>query len=98
MTLEEFQQAVDSRTKPPGLSHPLMALWYAAQDNWDQAHDFAQRNNDAESAWVHAYLHRREGDLVNANYWYTRASRTAPEQPIEEEWQTIAQSLLSKVS
>ena len=96
MTLKEFQQTIDAQAEPSGLTNPLLALWYDAQDDWDKAHEFAQQDNDAESAWVHAYLHRKEGDLVNANYWYVRASRTMPEQRLEEEWQHIVQTLLAK--
>lgn len=96
MTLEEFQQTIDTQTAPADVSNPLMALWYDAQNDWDSAHDFAQRNNGVESAWVHAYLHRKEGDLANANYWYGRAGRTLPDQRLEEEWQSIVQELLKK--
>ena len=83
---------------PSELSNPLAALWHDAQDDWEQAHDFAQRDNDAKSAWVHAYLHRREGDLVNANYWYVRAGRTLPEARLEEEWEEIVRILLKRES
>lgn len=95
MTPKEFQQTIEAKEPPSSLSAPLMALWYDAQDDWDKAHDFAQRNNDSESAWVHAYLHRKEGDLTNANYWYVRASRTMPEHRLGEEWEHIVQELLS---
>ena len=94
MTLEEFQQS----KAPSHLSNSLVALWYDAQDDWKTAHDYAQRNNDAESAWVHAYLHRKEGDLTNANYWYVRAGRTMPDQRLEDEWKCIVQALLKKKS
>ena len=96
MTLKEFQQSIDDNVVPEGLSNPLVALWYDAQDNWEKAHEYAQRNNDAESAWVHAYLHRKEDDLPNANYWYVRASRTMPHQRLDEEWQFIVNELLGK--
>ena len=96
MTLEEFQQTIDTKTLPPRLSNPLTALWYDAQGDWEKAHDYAQQNNDSASAWVHAYLHRKEDDLSNANYWYVRASRTMPDQRLEEEWQFIAQTLLEE--
>ena len=94
MTFQEFQHSVASKTPPSDLSNPLLALWYDAQDDWETAHDYAQRENESENAWVHAYLHRKEGDLSNANYWYTRASRTMPEQRIEDEWEFIVQELL----
>ena len=96
MNLDTFQQTIGDDHPPSGLSDPLTALWYAARGDWDQAHDYAQRNNDSESAWVHAYLHRKEDDLVNASYWYVRAERTAPESRLEEEWQHITEMLLRK--
>ncbi len=96
MTFEEFQRTINEGKMPSGLGNPLAALWHDARDDWDQAHDFAQRDNDSESAWVHAYLHRKEKDLVNADYWYVRAGRTLPEERIEEEWEEIVKILLKK--
>lgn len=96
MNFNEFQDSISRQQKPTGLSAPLMALWYDAQDDWGQAHDYAQRLNDSASAWVHAYLHRKEGDVANANYWYVRAGRTLPAVRLEEEWREIATTLLSK--
>ncbi len=96
MTFDEFQKTIDENKMPSGLSNSLAALWQDARGDWKQAHEFAQRNNDAESAWVHAYLHRKEDDLVNANYWYVRAGRTLPEYRLEKEWEEIAKTLLSK--
>ena len=96
MTLDEFRKTIDDDTMPSGLSNPLAALWHDARGNWDQAHEFSQRDNDAESAWVHAYLHRKEGDLVNADYWYVRAGRTSPKHRLEEEWAEITKTLLQK--
>ena len=96
MTLDSFRQTVDSGTAPTNLSAPLMALWYDMRGDWEKAHDFAQRNNDSESAWVHAYLHRKEGDLANAGYWYARAGRTTPEDRLTEEWEYITKTLLEK--
>lgn len=98
MTLQEFKQTLSNSSAPTGLSNPLLALWYDAHQDWDRAHDYAQRDNDSASAWVHAYLHRKEDDLVNADYWYTRAGRTLPEQRLEEEWENIAQTLLAKLN
>lgn len=94
MNLAEFRQTINEDKIPSGLSNPLTALWYDAQGDWTQAHEFAQRDNDSESAWVHAYLHRKEDDLVNANYWYVRAGRTLPEERLEEEWEEIAKMLI----
>ena len=96
MTIEEFQETIDNDKMPLGLSSPLAALWHAARGDWNTAHDFAQRKNDAQSAWVHAYLHRQEEDLVNADYWYVRAGRSMPEERLEEEWEKIASTLLKE--
>ncbi len=98
MTIDEFRQTINDNQLPSRLSNPLAALWHDARGDWDQAHDFAQRDNEAESAWVHAYLHRKEGDLVNADYWYVRAGRTLPEERLEEEWEEIVKILLKKES
>jgi hypothetical protein len=85
---------------PPPLSGPLRALWWAAKggygtDAWNQAHKIAQADEGADAAWVHAYLHRVEGDLDNARYWYRRAGKTIPPLPLAEEWTAIAAALLT---
>ncbi|MCO6415499.1 hypothetical protein JYK14_04815 [Siccirubricoccus sp. KC 17139] len=85
--------AVDA-APPPGLSPALQALWWDAKGDWHAAHQAAQAGEDADSAWVHALLHRREGDLANADYWYRRAGRCRPAEPLEAEWATIAAALL----
>ena len=69
------------------------ALWWAARDDWDQAHAAAQADGGADAAWVHAYLHRVEGDLENARYWYGRAGRPVATGPLEAEWEAIAAAL-----
>jgi hypothetical protein len=86
--------ALAQATPPPGLPCPLLALWWDARGEWDRAHAAAQAGEDAESAWVHAYLHRKEGDLANADYWYRRARRTRPTATLEEEGAAIAAALL----
>ena len=82
----------------PNLPLPLQALWYAKQGNWEQAHVLIQNEADADSAWVHAYLHRQEGDLSNARYWYRRSGRSPANIALDREWEEIATSLLTKVS
>ncbi|WP_149537994.1 hypothetical protein [Siccirubricoccus phaeus] len=79
---------------PPGLTPALRALWWDARGDWHAAHEAAQAGEDADSAWVHALLHRREGDLANADYWYRRAGRRRPAGPLEAEWAAIASALL----
>ncbi len=74
----------------------LQALWHDAQGNWDEAHTVAQQANNRDGDWVHAYLHRKEGDLGNAGYWYARARRTMPSGPLEDEWAAIVTELLAR--
>lgn len=94
MTLEEFKASL-SDDRPPGSAHvALHALWYEAKGRWKTAHEIVQRSNDGASAWVHAYLHRRERDLTNAAYWYRRVGRSAPQMPLDDEWQCIVEALL----
>jgi hypothetical protein len=76
-----------------GLAPALAALWWAAKGNWDAAHKIVQDESDANSAWVHAYLHRVEGDLSNAGYWYRQASQPIAKDSLETEWERIASAL-----
>lgn len=94
MNLATFQASLAADAPPTGLSLPLQALWYDAKGDWAEAHRLAQRAETTEGSWVHAYLHRVEGDLSNARYWYTRAGRPPATQPLQEEWAAIAQALL----
>jgi hypothetical protein len=75
-TVESFQASLASDAPPSGLTRPLRALWHAARGEWDRAHGLVQEDEaDPACAWVHAHLHRVEGDLGNARYWYRRAGR-----------------------
>jgi len=76
----------------------LLALWWDGQGNWEQAHEVAQEVEDPEGAWVHAYLHRKEGDLGNAGYWYRRAGRPPATGALELEWTYIVETLLESHS
>lgn len=91
MTLDEFRKA---EAPPAELSTPLLALWWDARGDWQRAHEAAQAGEDADSAWVHAYLHRKEGDLANAGYWYRRAGKPAARGSLDQEWAAIAAALL----
>ena len=77
------------------LSPPLAALWWAAKGNWDAAHKIVMNEETREAAWVHAYLHRVEGDLGNAGYWYRQAGQPAAKDSLEAEWERIATALLA---
>jgi len=83
-----------SNTAPQSdLAPPLAALWWAAKGNWDAAHKIVQDESDANSAWVHAYLHRVEGDLANAGYWYRQAGQPVAKDTLDAEWERIASTL-----
>jgi hypothetical protein len=96
MTLTELKQALLKSSPPAGLAPPLAALWWAAKDDWDKAHTIVMKQESREAAWVHAYLHRVEGDLDNAGYWYRRAGRPAASSTLPEEWDAIAATLLEE--
>ena len=97
MTLADLDNAVRSSTPLPDAVPPLVrALWHDAIGDWNQAHAVAQDVETADGAWVHAYLHRKEGDLGNAGYWYRRAGKPPATGPLEAEWRQIAAALLGE--
>lgn len=96
MDLHEFRKSFHLAAPPLGMSPALQALWYEATDRWDQAHHIVQQEADPASAWVHAYLHRKEGDTGNAAYWYRRANRPPASGPLAQEWEAIALALLAQ--
>ena len=89
-----FRASLAAATPAPGLDAPLAALWWAAKGQWDEAHKIVQDEETADAAWVHAYLHRVEGDLGNASYWYRRAQKPVAQDALESEWERIASALL----
>ena len=95
MTLEELRATLASSTPPASLSGALLALWHDAKGDWDRAHRVAQDVDDASGAWVHAYLHRKEGDESNAAYWYRRAGKPIAQRSLDQEWSDIASALLN---
>lgn len=97
MDFQTFQDSLDQDQPPAQVDVPLRALWWAAKGDWTAAHDALQGQPDpGGAAWVHAYLHRVEGDLSNARYWYGRAGKPASDQPLAQEWEQIARALLSE--
>jgi hypothetical protein len=95
MNLDAFRASL-TQSSPPDASPPaLRALWHEARQDWTRAHNIVQEADDRDCAWVHAYLHRVEGDLSNAGYWYRRARQPVCEQSLNEEWEAIVSSLLS---
>ena len=94
MIASEFASSLSKSSPPAGASGPLRALWWAAKGNWDAAHKIAQDEDDKDSAWVHAYLHRVEGDLGNAGYWYRLAGKPVATGSLETEWEGMVAALL----
>jgi hypothetical protein len=94
MTLADFQQSVTHADPPPTLSPELRALWHDARGDWHAAHETVQDSAGAAAAWVHAYLHRKEGDEGNARYWYQRARQPVFTGSLDAEWAHIAGALL----
>jgi hypothetical protein len=94
MTLEDFRGTLRSDNPPAGLTSPLLALWHDGRGNWEEAHRIAQDIDDEFGCWVHAYLHRKEGDLENARYRYRRAERPAASGSLEAEWAEIVSTFL----
>jgi len=94
MTFSEFKQSITQHTPPPSLSSLLQAMWYDAKGDWEAAHNLAQEVNTKDGSWIHAYLHRKEGDLGNASYWYHRANQPVSKKSLSEEWEEITKALL----
>ena len=96
MTIEAFRASLNNADPPAGISPLLQALWYDGKNDWTRAHDIAQDIHTDDGSWIHAYLHRKEGDQGNAAYWYRRARKAIPHLTLEEEWKQIATELLKK--
>ena len=95
--VSEFLRDLQEKGKPhETLPVHLQALWWAKKGDWEEAHSIAQEVHDSEGYWVHAYLHRVEGDLGNAEYWYARAGKPVKaREDLNEEWDQMARGLLS---
>jgi hypothetical protein len=94
MKLAAFKQSLANKKPPVGLAPALAALWWAGKDDWDKAHEIVMRDDGADCAWVHAYLHRVEGDADNARYWYRQARRKPADGDPAAEWTAIVAALL----
>jgi hypothetical protein len=95
MNYPAFKASLRAHTPPAGLSQELLALWYDGKGDWNQSHEVAQQANTPGHCLVHAYLHRKEGDQWNANYWYQRAGRKMPQASLSQEWEALVQEFLS---
>jgi hypothetical protein len=94
MNVAGFRESLKNSSPPAGLSAALEGLWWDAKGDWTRAHESAQRDEGPDGSWVHAYLHRKQGDLSNAKYWYRRADRAAAYGDLPREWEAIVASLL----
>jgi len=94
MTLDTFRQSLTAASLPEKLTHAQAGLWWDAKGNWTKAHESAQQDEGPHGPWVHAYLHRKEGDHSNAAYWYGRAGKPVCHAPLDAEWITIAKALM----
>ena len=94
MNLDDFRQSLSANKPPEGLTHALAGLWWDAKGDWARAHESAQQDEGPDGSWVHAYLHRKEGDESNAAYWYRRAGKPVCREPLDAEWISIVRALL----
>lgn len=94
MTFEDFCNSLTSPQPPEELSPALAGLWWDAKGDWKQAHERAQEDESPAASWVHAYLHRKEGDQGNAAYWYRRAGKPVCSAPLDAEWRRIVSDLM----
>ena len=95
-THDQFLASLNEDQPDAGLPPLLQALWYEKHGDWERAHKITQKENSADACWVHAYLHRKEGDLSNAGYWYARAKREVSSDSLEGEWNSIVSELIAR--
>jgi hypothetical protein len=94
MRYEEFIESLSGTQLPENLSPVLSALWYDGKENWNMSHEIAQEIQDTNGSWIHAYLHRKEGDISNARYWYSMAGKSLPNVSLKEEWEALVRHFL----
>ena len=95
MDLTQFRATVAQGAPPEGISFALQTLWWDAKGDWDRAHNCAQQDEGETGSAVHAYLHRKEGDMRNAGGWYSRAGREPPTVSLDEEWRSLTEEMLA---
>ena len=97
MNIETFMVSTRDQLPPEGIPLSLLALWHAHKGQWKMAHDIAQSLDDSDGSWIHAHLHREEGDDWNAQYWYNRANKPPSTLPLHEERLQIIEELLAQI-
>ena len=95
MNLEAFKKSLTASNPPATLTAPLQALWYDGKEDWEMSHNIAQDISDENGSWIHAYLHRKEGDAANASYWYRRAGKPVPSYSLQKEWEELVKAMLA---
>ena len=96
MTFQELKESLGTSKPPENISQNLLALWQDANGNWEEAHNIVQITSGFEGDWIHAYLHRKEGDLSNASYWYSRIGKLRPEISLDQEWEELVRLLIDE--
>lgn len=94
MTLQEFKASLANETPPKNVNAVLQSLWHDGKGDWEAAHNIAQDLHSNDGSWIHAYLHRKEGDTGNAGYWYRRANKPFPRENLQGEWETLVEHFL----
>jgi hypothetical protein len=94
ISLDDFRQSLTAPEPPAGLTLALTGLWWDAKGDWTRAHESAAQDEGRDGSWVHAYLHRKEGDQGNAAYWYNRAGKPVCREPLDAEWLSLVGALL----
>jgi hypothetical protein len=94
MTIDEYKATLLESNPPPDLNVQLKSLWHDGKGNWEAAHDLAQEIHTPDGSWIHAYLHRKEGDKSNASYWYNMANKPFPSVSLDKEWEQLVRNFL----
>ncbi len=96
MDIQSFKASLVNNLPPENISVYLLSLWYDAKGDWDQSHSTIQDVDSKHAERIHAYLHRKEGDSFNADYWYRRAGKKRPDSTLSEEWNELVMSMLEQ--
>lgn len=94
VSFEDFIASLSNATPPSNINRYLRALWYDKKGNWEEAHNIAQEIHNEDGSWIHAYLHRKEGDVSNASYWYHMAGKPVSRVGLDEEWEQLTRNFI----
>lgn len=94
MNYNEFIDSLRQAHPPAGISGELKALWFDGKEDWESSHNIAQDIDDKNGSWIHAYLHRKEGDIFNARYWYNKAGKPEFKGTLKEEWELLVKHFI----